>query len=46
MRNVNYFARKSRMHYEYHTRREHTFERIVRNMLETHRNIRELANYL
>ena len=36
---------KSRMHYEYHTRREHTLERIVLNMLETHRNIRELANY-
>lgn len=46
MRSINYyFARKSRMHYEYHTRREHTIERIVLNMLETHRNIRELAEY-
>ena len=41
--NTNSF--KSRMHYEYHTRREHTLERIVLNMLETHRNVRELASY-
>lgn len=41
--NVN--ARKSRMHKEYHTRRRHTLERIVLNMLETHRNVRELASY-
>lgn len=42
---MNANARKSRMHYEYHTRREHTLERIMLNMLETHRNVRELASY-
>lgn len=42
---MNANAHKSRMHYEYHTRREHTLERIVLNMLETHRNVRELASY-
>ena len=33
------------MHEQYHIRKEHTIERIVLNMLETHRNIRELAAY-
>lgn len=42
---MNANARKSRMHYEYHTRHEHTLERIVLNMLETHRNVRELASH-
>lgn len=42
---MNANAHKSRMHYEYHTRPEHTLERIVLNMLETHRNVRELASY-
>lgn len=42
---MNINARKSHVYYEYHTRREHTLERIVLNMLETHRNVRELASY-